>query len=134
MDLSRVCCQGFHADHTALDSDDKVSPRTLMCGLRSVPNSWTTSKKFLLQSELSRTACLTSPPPTPPPATSPPPAACPAPPRPTPDSPAADIVPRRCTHWRRSASPRTARRRRLRAAAGRAALPARRRPPASPAV
>jgi len=26
MDLSRVCCQGFHADHTALDSDDKVSP------------------------------------------------------------------------------------------------------------
>lgn len=34
MDLSGVCCQGF-TQTTALDSDDKVSPRTLMCGLRS---------------------------------------------------------------------------------------------------
>jgi hypothetical protein len=38
MDLSRVCCQEF-TQTTALDSDDKVSPRTLMCGLRSMPNS-----------------------------------------------------------------------------------------------
>jgi hypothetical protein len=38
MDLSRVCCQGF-TQTTALDSDDKVSPRTLICGLRSMPTA-----------------------------------------------------------------------------------------------
>ncbi|MGY3406871.1 hypothetical protein ACVWZV_002984 [Bradyrhizobium sp. GM5.1] len=46
MDLSRVCCQGFHADHTALDSDDKVSPRNADMRIAFDANSWMTSKKF----------------------------------------------------------------------------------------